>query len=966
MEPPGSNIQDEPPPLQRTVTNAAPLNVFAPKDLSLPKLFEAIRALDAQKVGDMITQKPTILDKATGKPKDPKIVYNICPLLTAVMTGNEDMVRIIANSTKQNGFLNRLNTHTAKIYVPETDDASETAELLGTNPLLYAAFKGDTAVCSALLEIPEVLATKRNDRNNSVLDLLVVKPGMLDTIKQVVSRNEFMKGIPYKHIVKTLLSLFTQTFPDRNSYAEAIINMLESSDDMLKRRHYTVRALQKPTIDIINYGVFNGTVQKEVDVFLPAGVEPPAKLNRTLFMWMALNNTIDKDAYAMFISRVPFMPITYADTEGNTLLHYLAVNRQNPNAADIIRYLKKTNKYAPFVLNHTGEIPIMVAIKTDNMEVVKEMIDDVINYVNPVSGNTVFMDAAIMGKAEFFKLLIGKQVGDVLQLKNKNGQTAFDLVPASDILTRNVLKQLNTYDISAVGSMMTTLKNMMRDPVTYTLCPVCLEIKVMTEGCNFASHTCLAQRRHEELYQKYKNKDVDQLGWCKICGRVSADEWVMLDDGKLHPVRHGHVQYQEPNSTEPLKVDNDPYPYGRKDAEGKREDYGCLQANGGGFTEKMARFHALYNALCKLQGDILAGKAIDQRTAQNQLIEDVWRGSQVPSPLFTQVMEHFYPEGRAERENMNKLKAEHPVLNEVQMQQRSFTPEQRRKNKENSDFLFQESKKLPSEEDIEKKIDEYMASINASFPCVFKKLSEEDVTAKAKEEAAEYEQQKQAIINLAKQKAAEGLYGLEAGEQVIPPIVTENHVCEPNLGPHEDNRPTYVFKHIQPGQQNANIGNPDTFTHGAICMAEVVVAIEQQPEKEFAIGIKCPLSNDCKGFLYPQEINDIDSGEFFLPTDYTPGIEDPEERKAKGDEFKKMYNERFILNRMMKKLEQQPQQGGANQSDIAFFNNLLVKDVTEATDYCPLPPPAQKARGGIKTFRRRNRTSTVRRSRTAF
>ena len=111
--------QDEPPPLQRTNAGVEVPPTFAPSELTLPKLLQAIRDLDFQKVTNMITQKPKMLDKASAKSSvNPQNVYNISPLLTAVMTGNVDMVRLIASNTSIHNFLPRLNSHATKQYNP--------------------------------------------------------------------------------------------------------------------------------------------------------------------------------------------------------------------------------------------------------------------------------------------------------------------------------------------------------------------------------------------------------------------------------------------------------------------------------------------------------------------------------------------------------------------------------------------------------------------------------------------------------------------------------------------------------------------------------------------------------------------------------------------------------------------------------------------------------------------------------
>jgi hypothetical protein len=121
----------------------------------------------------------------------------------------------------------------------------------------------------------------------------------------------------------------------------------------------------------------------------------------------------------------------------------------------------------------------------------------------------------------------------------------------------------------------------------------------------FMKHKC-QKPYHEELFKLY-NK-LGYIEWCTICGRICDD--------------HRHYTYAPPTqTTKPTIAQYAP----RTDLYFGNEKE-CRNLGGGGFAEKVRRFHRLLSYACELQTEV--GK-IDDVEARKELVEETWKAADI-------------------------------------------------------------------------------------------------------------------------------------------------------------------------------------------------------------------------------------------------------------------------------------------------------------------------------------------------
>jgi hypothetical protein len=161
-------------------------------------------------------------------------------------------------------------------------------------------------------------------------------------------------------------------------------------------------------------------------------------------------------------------------------------------------------------------------------------------------------------------------------------------------------------------SSIDTFINIFERPLDFSFCPICLEYIDRSAGCMYMTHTCKKSQRHEKLYQLYKDTTpgpvyFGKIEWCTLCGRLT----------------HQHKHFKNPDVANLTKL-----PGFAPLAPGAAAvgdilffDKDCVKSGGGGFEEKIKRYHAFVYSVCAFQKEVdkLSDQQIRNRIAENCL-----------------------------------------------------------------------------------------------------------------------------------------------------------------------------------------------------------------------------------------------------------------------------------------------------------------------------------------------------------
>lgn len=139
---------------------------------------------------------------------------------------------------------------------------------------------------------------------------------------------------------------------------------------------------------------------------------------------------------------------------------------------------------------------------------------------------TALMAASRIGDAGMVKALLDK--GAVKTLTNIAGQTALDLAANDEV--RSLLRTSAPFEGTKKADIdyyfniflgkADTEEQALANVKKHTFCPVCLGRTETTEGCLYVKHVCPEDKRHPDLYAKYKDPETGEISWCSECGRI--------------------------------------------------------------------------------------------------------------------------------------------------------------------------------------------------------------------------------------------------------------------------------------------------------------------------------------------------------------------------------------------------------------------------------------------------------------
>ena len=233
--------------------------------------------------------------------------------------------------------------------------------------------------------------------------------------------------------------------------------------------------------------------------------------------------------------------------------------------------------------------------------------------------DTLLHIAAQRGNDTVVKFLVEK--GADKTIKNRFGKTAIHIT--DKLAIKRILsppwKGFDRSDLEVfVGSFDLEVTDQMRregrkaSAYSFSVCPVCLEIRPREEGCDYMDHNCNESEGKEVLfptnvYDTYKCTDAsldDKLGkifWCVICNRICEN--------------HTHFRLRKMEEAKPSTVNvqiTDHAQYFVDD---------CRSIGGGGVREKVARFAAYRKEAIALQP--LVGR-ISEYEAKERLARAFW------------------------------------------------------------------------------------------------------------------------------------------------------------------------------------------------------------------------------------------------------------------------------------------------------------------------------------------------------
>lgn len=242
--------------------------------------------------------------------------------------------------------------------------------------------------------------------------------------------------------------------------------------------------------------------------------------------------------------------------------------------------------------------------------------------------NTLLHIAAQRDYETLVKFLVEK--GADKTIKNRFGKTAIHIT--DKLAVKRILsppwKGFDRSDLEVfVGSFDLEVTDQMRregrkaSAYSFSVCPVCLEIRPREEGCDYMDHNCNESEGKEVLfptkvYDTYKCTDAsldNKLGkifWCVICNRI-CENHKHFRLGKMEEAKPWTVNVQITEHAQHFVDD-------------------CRSIGGGGIREKVARFAALRREAIALQP--LVG-TISEYEAKERLARAFWDAPLIPGAL---------------------------------------------------------------------------------------------------------------------------------------------------------------------------------------------------------------------------------------------------------------------------------------------------------------------------------------------
>jgi hypothetical protein len=847
-------------------------------------------------------------------------------------------------------------------------------------------------------------------RNVTPLYSLLESPTNSEQIKTIMEDTTYMKSLSRSEFFKILIRCIQKYPENKDVYGKIIGDILDK--------------VQKFETNLRNVGELWKANTSIISDF------PDANKSYTLFMYVAMTPGADTKLMDIFLSRIPYAYITAKDIDGNTMLHHLA-KTPGPEKLELLNYLKTKNKYAPVIVNNNNEQPIFLAVQSGNTDMALELFKDFpknqINYQNS-AGNTLLIEAAKVRMTPLLTL-IKKREGEGedkerpnYMIANKEGETTKEIIKFNpNILTSSasrtyMLSTATAYKMLNLNELQ-LLKQMFFDIMNITFCPVCLGIETPEYGCvYFSKHSCLEQRRHEELFQKYKDPQINKVVICKLCNGLAID--VRTQENGVEILRHRHIAYKDIN--EPYNKETDLYPIPAQFYSHGSEvsDDVCIKAGGKGFVQKFRRMYAFQQELCKYKLRLENGEKLDSKKVQKSIIETVWRSSQDESliPNLDKVIKDVI-------EELGKLRKQHDEKVTQVRSNTSLTEQQKEKaiqglitvrdqqiidsspivdkifNDNGAPFLCNTISQSPLTDDEKQKISGVLQlqSSSTQYNIAQSNIAQSNIAQSNVQEALEQNKKSEQFLKDREIFITEltrrvedldkngqlGIYERDEGEQdvqgkeliEVPNKEETKNFCAIEGGPHSDNRPTYMFTHVQPDTDPLEYFNHTPAgadrEYSAICAAHLRQSIESMTSKDipkskllrhgdYVLGVSCPIDNEgCNGHIFPDKINEIPSEQFFLPLEDEEPIEEGLQ-KQKGDEFKRKYNINFIKNHIIYDYDKvqsmrESMSGGQSSEDILTNIAQLLHKVNmepDGMEECELPPK-QQAGIRIKTYRRK-------------
>jgi hypothetical protein len=291
----------------------------------------------------------------------------------------------------------------------------------------------------------------------------------------------------------------------------------------------------------------------------------------------------------------------------------------------------------------------------------------------------------------------------------------------------------------------------------------------------------------------------------------------------------------------------------------------CSNQGGGGAPEKFVRIQRMIDKVCELQAKV--GKMSEQK-ARNKLIEAIWNAPTLPVPTFAEEVKKrgfFHIEDKC-KGTLNKPVADKEVVRS----------------------------------DVERPTDQKMLT-----PVKYEGYSDATVALRKQADATPAESSQKETREAA----------AKAAENAEKP----GNYCGLELGIHDDNRPTYGFRHKQP--------NGTILDHGAVKEERFCGVDLEEALRQSNIGTtkgKCPIAAHCQAKMYPEEIKGIVSDEYY-------------------ETYKRLFNE---VNGGAPVAEG-PAAAGTGAKGGAASTPIFG----ELTEQCALP--SQEEEGGVRKTRRK-------------
>jgi len=985
-------VQPAPVQEQEQEEELAPTNVARPKKgakLTVNKLIASIKNQEIDVVRTAINDPDNseILAKNSLKPKgfdtlpEPKPVFKITPLIAAVSTNNEQLIELILNKMVELGL-----QHAISVKDSSNNTAADYASKLGSAKIAGMIVAASTSGTST-----EPLKISANTECETPLECALKAPNDIDEINKIVDNEKYMKTLTPKQMLRSIITAI-QTYPSSNktTYGQAIGKLLDKIIEG-KTGLKSIGDVWKA-----NTGVFKGSSY------------PDANKEYTLFMYIAMTPGADTQLMDIFLKRIPFAYIVAKDADGNTMLHHLA-QTAGPEKVELLKYLKTKSKYAPSLTNNKNETVLFSAVRNSYAPMALELFKDkslfnptAVNFQN-ADGNTLLIEAT---KTRNIKVLeeLNANEADV-DVKNKEGKVAADyVVEMGKVYTEptarraaKIVSNTAELDLTRFADPDYFIKYAFWNSRNVNFCPVCLMSNNSDKGCIFQLHNCKETAGnivHEELYNALNENG--KIGWCKNC----CD----------YAMTHGHNHYSEIGQPKGAKRPNASQGVTFFQKNRDLTDHACRSTGGLGYIQKYNKLYTYYNELCKMKQELAQGKKISKVDGKRRLVEAIWNASKpvmienklAPNPEilprareimavlhadFNELFSDNIHENAAGDESTTVDAAADPnhvvrlVTNTFKQFNHPFI----------CDVKSKEAPPAPADNtQAASNIGSTVASNTEVPPPAPNTADVELERARGARNDELLENHKFLVEKLEERLQQGGGFppferdpdevdnpGPNGEKDEATPVVEgsarpDGGTYKCAAGAHNDGRNLYRFSHFQKGSANEHFLHDDE--QAIFCAADLRefqlegTSMTAPPadlfiDKAFGMtiaGVGCVFNPTCKGDIYPEQLNAIPSEEFYLPTQFDDTVYTPEERKQKGDAFKKNYNDIFVRNRVIYDFDMWAQEdvmkGGAEESGDFLSEDTLFTDLVqtgEVETLCPLPPKQQKAGFRFKTYRQK-------------